>query len=123
MIVGIGVDVVQIDRMEKSLASPAFWRRVFGGQEQQFLQTKSGQRLYQSAAANFAAKEAFLKAAGRGLGGFALAEIQLLRQPDGKPYFHLEGQAAEWLAQQGARVHVSVCHDGGIAQAFVVVEQ
>ena len=44
----------------------------------------------------FAAKEAFLKAAGTGLGGFALSELALLRAENGAPYFELQGRAAAW---------------------------
>lgn len=123
MIQGIGTDVVQIDRMEKSLSSPAFWRRVFGPQERQWLAQLAPSRQKQSAAANFAAKEAFLKAIGTGIGGFELGEIQVLRQPSGAPCFALLGQAAQWAQEQKVQAHLSLAHDGGIAQAFVILER
>ena len=75
-----------------------------------------------SAAANFAAKEAFLKAAGKGLGGFALAEIQILRGEGGAPYYLLSGGAAAWAAERGAEVRLSLAHEGGLALAFAVAE-
>lgn len=93
MVMGIGTDLVKIERMEKSLASPAFWRRVFGPAERTLLEGLPPARRAASAAANFAAKEAFLKAAGRGLGGFALADIQVLRAKSGAPYYELGGTA------------------------------
>lgn len=68
MIVGIGTDLCRISRMEKALASPAFFHRVFGPEEQALLERRTGAGRLATAAANFAAKEAFLKAAGVGLG-------------------------------------------------------
>ena len=63
--------------MEKSLASPAFLRRVFDEEERAFLLSLAPRKQPESAGANFAAKEAFLKACGTGIGGFALCEIQV----------------------------------------------
>ena len=123
MVYGIGADLVQIDRMEKSLKSEAFWNRVFGEEERQLLFGLGEARRMQSAAANFAAKEAFLKAVGTGIGGFELGEIQVLRQPSGAPCFALLGQAAQWAQEQKVQAHLSLAHDGGIAQAFVILER
>ena len=123
MIYGVGTDLVKVDRMQKSLASPSFWRRVFGEREQSFLQSLGEKHQRESAAANFAAKEAFLKAAGTGIGGFALAEIQVLRKKSGAPFFELTGTAAQWAEEQSLHPHLSLSHDGGMAQAFVVLEQ
>ena len=74
MIVGIGTDLCRISRMEKALASPAFFHRVFGPEEQALLERRTGAGRLATAAANFAAKEAFLKAAGVGLGGASAGE-------------------------------------------------
>ena len=76
MIVGIGTDLCRISRMEKALASPAFFHRVFGPEEQALLERRTGAGRLATAAANFAAKEAFLKAAGVGLGGFRWATFR-----------------------------------------------
>lgn len=123
MIYGIGTDLVQMERMEKSLQSPAFWQRVFGEEERAFLQTRQQKRQVEGAAANFAAKEAFLKAMGTGIGGFELHELQVLRQPSGAPYFKLCGKAAQWMEQNHITLHISLSHDAGMAQAFVILEQ
>lgn len=122
MVIGVGTDLVEIRRMEKSLESPAFWRRVFGHAERAFLEARPKARRAASAAANFAAKEAFLKAAGKGLGSFALAEIQILRGEGGAPYYLLSGGAAAWAAERGAGVRLSLAHEGGLALAFAVAE-
>ncbi len=123
MIVGIGVDTVEIKRMEKSLASPAFMKKVFGTQEQLILEQRTGKRKLEGAAGNFAAKEAFLKAMGTGIGGFALHEIETVREEGGKPRLVLSGMAKKSCDEQGLRVHLSITHEGGFATAFVVVEK
>ena len=76
MIYGIGYDLCKIERMKKSLQSETFCKRVFGSAEWAALQALEENRRAESAAACFAAKEAFLKAAGTGLGGFPLAELK-----------------------------------------------
>ena len=71
----------------------------------------------------FAAKEAFLKAAGTGLGGFALTDLTVLRKESGAPYFALTGPAAEWTAANALTPHLSLTHENGLACAFVILEQ
>ena len=91
MILGVGADLVRIERMQRSLASPSFMEKVFGPEERALLAATPPSRRAERAAGCWAAKEAFLKAAGRGLGGFSLAEIQALRLPSGAPYYALGG--------------------------------
>ena len=79
MIQGVGIDLCEAQRMEKCLQRQAFCDHVFAPAEQELLGGLSGSRRCETAAANFAAKEAFLKAAGTGLGGFALTDLALLR--------------------------------------------
>ncbi len=122
MIAGIGVDTVRIDRLQKSLARPSFLKKVFGPREQALLAATALSRRAERAAGCWAAKEAFLKAAGRGIGGFALDEIEALRRPSGAPYYALRGTAAAWAAENGLTVHLSISHDGGVATAFAVAE-
>lgn len=123
MILGIGIDLCAAARIEKSLGKPAFCDYVFAPAEQALLQGLGGKRRAETAAANFAAKEAFLKAAGTGLGGFALPELALLRAANGAPYFELSGRAAAWAKQRGLTVHVSLTHENGLASAVVVLEE
>ena len=123
MIYGIGTDLCQISRMERSLARPAFAERVFAAGERELLDGRTGKARLETAAANFAAKEAFLKAAGTGLGGFAMPELAVLRQKSGAPYFALTGAAAAWVREQGLTVHVSLTHERGLANALVLLEK
>ena len=130
MIYGIGCDLCGIARTEKSLTGPhgeSFARRVYGPAECAALGLPCAAPLTkaqrQSAAADFAAKEAFLKAAGVGLGGFALAEIQALRRDSGAPYYSLLGRAAQWAAENGLTAHLTLTHEGDNALAVCILEK
>ena len=134
MIYGIGCDLCEVARMEQSLAGPhaaAFVRRVFGPAEQEALEllqpgTQPPRRTAHktaSAAADFAAKEAFLKAAGTGLREpFSLCEIEAVRLESGAPVYRFSGRTAAWVAQHGLAAKLSLSHDGGMALAFCVLE-
>ena len=123
MIAGIGTDLCEICRIEKSLNSPAFRRNVFGEEERAFLEGLSDRKRPESAAANFAAKEAFLKALGKGLGDLPLGDIQTLRRDSGEPYFALTGRAQAALQKKGLTAHLSLGHEAGLALAFVILER
>lgn len=122
MIAGIGTDLCRVGRIAASIARPGFLARVFSAEERALLDSLGPNRRVETAAANFAAKEAFLKAAGTGLGGFALSDIGVLRKESGAPFFALDGAAALWLEENGFAAHVSLSHEGGMAAAFVVLE-
>ena len=123
MILGIGTDLCSTARMADKLQKDSFVQKVFSPAEQELLKTLGKKHCAETAAANFAAKEAFLKAAGTGLGGFALAELAVLRKESGAPYFSLTGKTAAWTAANGVTAHVSLTHESGLASAFVVLEQ
>ena len=75
-------------------------------------------------AADFAAKEAFLKAAGTGLAApFSLCEIEAVRLPSGAPNYRFSGKTAEWVAAHHLTAKLSLSHDGGMALAFCTLEQ
>ena len=116
MIIGIGTDIVEIERIKKACAKQAFLREYFSPNENEFFSAKKD--CVQSVAANFAAKEAFVKALGTGFAdSVALKDIEVLRNPAGKPYilFGREG----W----DKKIHVSLSHCGAYATAFVVIEE
>lgn len=123
MILGIGIDLCAAARIEKSLGKPAFCDYVFAPAEQALLGSLGGKRRAETAAANFAAKEAFLKAAGTGLAGpFALAEIEAVRLDSGAPAYRFSGRTAEWVARRHLTAHLTLSHDGGMAMAFCLLE-
>jgi holo-[acyl-carrier protein] synthase len=124
MIIGIGVDLVSIERFMKSFEKPRFAKWVFSEEERELFDKKTGEgKRNETAAANFAAKEAFLKAAGVGLGGFALHEICALRNEAGMPYYVLKGKAAEYVEKNKLTVHLSLTHENMNAMAFAVFEK
>lgn len=133
MLYGIGCDLCSLSHLEKSLSSAhaaAFVRRVYGPAEQAALglleaspAPLNAHRLA-SAAADFAAKEAFLKAAGTGLREpFSLCEIEVLRLPSGAPVYRFSGRTAAWVEEHHVTARLSLSHDGGMALAFCVLEQ
>ena len=133
MLYGIGCDLCSAARIEKSLTGPhgaAFAQRVFGAAERSLLgldepwpASRAGQRLASRAAANFAAKEAFLKAAGTGLREpFSMVDIEAVRLENGAPAYHFSGQTAVWVAEHGLAAHLSLSHEEGMAMAVCVLE-
>ena len=115
MITGIGVDTVDIARFERQLdRTPALLERLF----------TAGERALPlaSLAARFAAKEALIKALG-GSGELRWHDMEIVRDAGRAPSFVLTPRLQQALAGCGAtRAHLSMTHDGGVATAFVVVE-
>ena len=120
-IVGIGTDLVKIERMERAAQSEHFVARVFGEQERTLFAKRK--KAPQMLAANFAAREAFGKALGTGImKEFALDEVQVLRNEHGAPYFAFSGRAQHLMHERRWTAHVSLTHEGEYAAAFVVLE-
>lgn len=119
---GIGVDIVSIDRIAKSLERDSFLKKVYGEGEIALFATENKIKT-NSLAANFAAKEAFSKALGTGVRGFELAEVEILRDDMGKPYFQLSGRAKEIAEEKNLVFSVSLSHEKDKAIAFVVAEE
>lgn len=115
MIVGIGVDLVDIARFEGIIErTPKLRERLFTPAEQ----LKSARSL----AARYAAKEALIKALG-GSDGVHWSEIDVVQNAEGKPSFSLAGETAATIAARGITgLHLSMSHDGGMAIANVVAE-
>ena len=122
MIIGIGVDVVHADRMERWKNTSSLLERYFHPEElSEALSRGNGVNL--SLAARFAAKEAFGKALGTGLAGIVLKDIMVKNRHNGQPEINVFGTAQEALKRSGAnRVHVSLTHETGNAIAIVVLE-
>ena len=114
-----GVDIISVERVEKSLKSQRFIDTVFAKSEQEFLFVDDNK--IQSAAANFAGKEAFSKAIGTGISGFKLSEVAILRDEKGAPYIELSGDAKKVAEKLGFEsFSISISHDMGMAIAFIV---
>lgn len=121
---GLGIDLCGVERIERELKrSDAFLHRFFTNSERAYIASR-GQMGAQSAAAMFAAKEAFLKAVGAGIGGgIALCEIGVEHLPGGAPAYRLTGTAQARLGELGAeRTFLSLTHEAGMAAAVCVIE-
>ena len=114
----IGIDHLEIARIAKAMENPRFLPRYFGGRELAYLERKKFPPA--SVAAGFCAKEAFAKALGTGIRGFALREVELLRTENGRPYLAFSGKAAALVAASGLRFEVSLSHDRRYALAQVI---
>ncbi len=114
-VIGVGIDVVDIDRFVQSLErTPALRERLFIPGE--------AQRPPASLAARFAAKEAIAKALGAPV-GMAWHDAEIVSEETGRPRFEIRGTVAAQAESLGvAHVHVSLSHDAGIASAVVVLE-
>ncbi len=115
-----GFDLVEIDRIRAAMQRPRFCRRVLGEEEYRQLSLRGFP--CQSVAASFCAKEAFGKALGTGISGFALAEVQLLRRENGSPYLVFNGRALHMVQKSNADFSVSVTHTRLYAAAVVIGE-
>lgn len=128
MIIGIGSDLIDITRIEKTLArhGERFVARVYTEIER----ARSERRAQRAAsyAKRFAAKEACSKALGTGLShGVFWRDMGVVNLPSGKPTMHLTGGAAERLARlvpprHRAVIHLTITDDFPLAQAFVIIE-
>lgn len=132
MIVGIGSDLANIERIEEAFNKfgDKFINRLFSAFEQQEMETRksaSSQRYICSLAKRFAAKEACSKALGTGFGaGTSWKDIEVIHLSSGKPSLKLSGAALEHaknLAGDNFNIHLTMTDDYPWAQAFVVLER
>ena len=121
MIIGIGLDIIEVPRVKRALENRRFLAKVYSEAEQECLLKKNLNP--QSAAGVFAAKEAVAKALGTGLGTIAWADIEILKEDSGKPYVRLRASARDRLRDIGGlNVFVSITHLKELAAAQAVVE-
>jgi holo-[acyl-carrier protein] synthase len=124
MIVGSGIDLVEIERIQSSMDrfGKRFLDRIFTPIEQAYCLSK--RRSAESFAARFAAKEAGAKALGTGIShGVSWLEIEVVRLPSGRPTLRFHGRAAQIATQIGARnAALSLTHSTTQAMASVVLE-
>ena len=115
---GIGVDIVEIARIEQAVQrTPRFVKRVFSQEERDYCDAQTRPAVHY--AARFAAREAILKALGTGFGsGISLSDIAVSRDQRGKPLAVLSGKAREIANQQGVQeVALSLSHTNDLAVA------
>mgnify|MGYP000993946559 CR=1 FL=1 len=118
MIIGVGTDLIEIDRVIKACEKQTFLMKYYTEQEREL--GKLDPKKY---ADNFAVKEAVVKVFGTGFGKIAPNEIEVLRDSLGKPYVNLYGYAKELaLSIHLDKLWVSITNTNKYASAFVVGE-
>src|SRR5277367_5651743 len=124
MLVGTGIDIVEIERIAKSIDrfGDRFLERIFTPEEIAYCRRKKS--FAESFAARFAAKEAGAKALGTGIQhGVTWKELEVRRQPGHRPTLHLTGRALEFANRLGVtHVSLSLTHTAALAMASVQLE-
>lgn len=114
MIVGIGIDIIELDRVAKSIEQPKFLERILTLREHEFASSLKGKRKVEFVAGRFAAKEAFSKAIGTGIGkDVSFQDVEIINDELGKPVVH---------AAFSYNIHVSISHSNSYAVAQVILE-
>jgi holo-[acyl-carrier protein] synthase len=124
MLVGTGIDIAEVERIAKAIEryGDRFLQRIFTERERQYCESKANR--IERYAARFAAKEAAMKALGTGWsGGIRWQDIEICREPGGRPTIKFHGKAAAIAANLGAkRVALSISHTLAQAIAQVILE-
>ncbi|MGT2866066.1 holo-ACP synthase [Streptococcus fryi] len=116
MIVGHGIDIEWIDRIEEAhRKSSNFSRRILTDKELDVFETLQGHRQMTYLAGRWSAKEAFSKALGTGIGQLSFRDIEVLNDRAGRPVLTSSAFSG--------RVHLSISHSGNLVQASVILEE
>src|ERR1035437_9957821 len=110
MITGLGVDIVEIDRMAAALVRhPRMKERIFSASEREYAESRNRPEVHY--ALRFAAKEAVLKALGTGFSGMKFTDVEVARDVGGRPVPRLSGRAAEVAEELGVvELHLSLSY-------------
>lgn len=118
MIIGVGTDLIEIERIKRACEKEAFLSRVYTEEERR----QAGGRVSRLAG-DFAVKEAVSKVFGTGFRTFGPGEIEVLRDDLGKPFVRLHREAKKTAGELGIRtIHVSITNTDRMASAFAVGE-
>ena len=123
MILGIGVDIAEIDRIKRSISDgDHFKKRVFTEVEQNYCDSIKNSA--ESYAARYAAKEAFFKALGTGWrGDLKFTDLEVVNNELGKPIVNLHNEAQRMAEEMGVKsVHISLSHTKEMAIAYLILE-
>lgn len=122
MIIGIGTDIVEIERIMQAIdRNTKFIQKVLS--EEEIDLGADGNLKPEFVAGRFAAKEAVSKALGTGFRSFGFKDIVIINDELGKPVVSLKGKAKDALSNYGDyKIHISISHERKNAIAFVVIE-
>lgn len=118
MIIGIGTDLVEIERVKKACENEAFLTRYFTEKEIDLIKSDT-----RKSASNFAVKEAVSKVFGTGFGKTSPIDIEVLRDKFGKPYVNLYNDALSRANEMNIKnIHISISNTNKYVQAFAIGE-
>jgi holo-[acyl-carrier protein] synthase len=122
MIIGIGIDLMDVKKIEKSIRMDAFLKKVFTVEEVNDCRMVA--RPAERFAGKFAAKEACMKALGHGIRqGVWFTQIEIVNDENGAPYIRLMGEAEKLAgSKEVTKIHVTITHTKNMAAAVVVLE-
>ena len=122
MIIGIGTDIIEIERVKRAINNRHFVERVYTVKEQNYCESR-GRQASASYAARFAGKEAFFKALGTGI-VCNLTDVEILNDDLGCPHVFLTGKAAEFFSKVKAeKIHITLSHSIDYAAATCIIEK
>ena len=121
MIIGIGTDIIEIERVSRAIQSRHFKNRVYAKSEQDYCESRGKQKAA-SYAVRFAGKEAFFKSLGTGI-ICNLNEVAIINDELGAPHVKLSGKAAELSSKRNVnKIHISLSHSRDYATAVCILE-
>ena len=121
MIIGLGNDIIEIERVRKAVTKKFFRDNVFTETEQKYCESR-GKNSAASYAARFAAKEAFFKALGTGI-ILPLTDVEIINDERGAPKINLRGRASTLADEKGVgKISVSLSHSHDFATAICILE-
>ena len=122
MIIGIGTDIIEIERIEKAIkTNKSFLNKLFTEDENILFKSKAMRT--EVIAGNFAAKEAISKALGTGVRGFSFKDIEILRDELGKPVAKLNENVEKKIEGKLYKLNISISHNNTSAIAFAILEE
>lgn len=121
MVIGTGIDIIEVTRVKKASERAGFLQRVFTSAEHRYFEQKNFSPT--TIAGMFAAKEAIAKALAAGFNGVKWRDIEILHDDMGCPYTRLENGALTRMRDMGGKkVHVSISHIKELAVAQAILE-
>ena len=123
MIIGVGIDLVSVSRFLEKITNQPFVEKIFSSNEIAYCESTSEKE--QHYAVRFAAKEAFLKAIGKGMSmSFELKDIEIIKNESEQPLIILHGNFEKLKKKEGWQsIHVLLSHEGDNATAIVIIEK
>lgn len=121
MIIGIGIDIAEIERFLDKDKDEYFLSKIYSPLEKEYILKK--QSPCPSLASHFAAKEAFLKALGTGMGyGFSTLDFEITHDDKGKPIYKLSEKVLTYFNKKNIKAHLSISHEKHYALAVCILE-